>query len=87
MHKSVKNDERDVTYVLKETRRRSKCVITEMCISAAYRISSSGSSLRSFHTNHTLSKIKAPHTLCPHVFMPFYCGSKHYEQQKSENYC
>jgi hypothetical protein len=44
-HNSVKKNESDV---LKEPRRRSKCdvaVITELCISAAYRISSSGSSL------------------------------------------
>jgi hypothetical protein len=57
-HNSVKNNECDVTYVLKEPRvvpnasftRQgvSHCsvdVITELCISAAYRISSSGSSL------------------------------------------
>jgi hypothetical protein len=59
-HNSVKNNVCDVIYVLKEPRRRSKCVfykawrfqysvdvafITELCFSAAYRISSSGSSL------------------------------------------
>jgi hypothetical protein len=61
MHNSVKNNDCDITYVLKEPRRRSKCVIhkawrfplssvdviTELCISAVYRISSSGSSLTS----------------------------------------
>jgi hypothetical protein len=56
-HNSVKNHECDVTYVLKKLRRCSKSVIHkawsfpllcrrhELCISAAYRISSYGSSL------------------------------------------
>jgi hypothetical protein len=79
-HNLVKNNDCDVTYVLKESQRRSKCiitrhdvshcsvnvaVITELCISAAYRISSSGSSL--IRTNITADVL--PWFLMGHGFL------------------
>jgi hypothetical protein len=81
MHNLVKNNECDVTYVLKEPRRRSKCVIhnkvwccsvdvaviTELCISATYQISSSGSSFddaRLIDVLTTLGKVQCFPNMC-----------------------
>jgi hypothetical protein len=69
--KLTKNNECDVTYVLKEPRRRSTCVIHkawhfpllcrrrrhQLCISAAYRISSSGSSLKTHWNKHVVANM------------------------------